>query len=246
MATIHMVLQGKGGVGKSFVAAALAQFIVDRAEGQGSELPLCIDTDPVNRTFSGYGTFAVRAIELMEGTEIDPLRFDALMELLLATGDDRQVVVDNGAATFVPLSDYLLHCDVPAMLVEAGHRLLLHTVVTGGQSQLDTIQGLHSLLSNFDVPVVVWLNPVHGPIEHQGRAFAEFQVYQEHRDRIAAVVEIPTLNPKTSGRDLSTVLKQRRTLCEVIEDQTEPVMRRQRLKMIQRDLFRSVHSAGIV
>jgi len=49
---IHMVLQGKGGVGKSFVAAPMAQFLQDKGRD-----PLCIDTDPVNATFAGYSAF---------------------------------------------------------------------------------------------------------------------------------------------------------------------------------------------
>jgi MinD-like ATPase involved in chromosome partitioning or flagellar assembly len=32
MAKIHMVLQGKGGVGKSFVAAMLAQFKISKGQ----------------------------------------------------------------------------------------------------------------------------------------------------------------------------------------------------------------------
>ena len=46
MANIHMVLQGKGGVGKSFIAAVLAQFKASKGQK-----PLCIDTDPINATF---------------------------------------------------------------------------------------------------------------------------------------------------------------------------------------------------
>ena len=41
--TIHLTLQGKGGVGKSLVAAILAQFFRHR----GAEIH-CLDTDPVN------------------------------------------------------------------------------------------------------------------------------------------------------------------------------------------------------
>ena len=43
MANIHMMLQGKGGVGKSLSAAMLAQYMHSK-----TALPLCIDTDPVN------------------------------------------------------------------------------------------------------------------------------------------------------------------------------------------------------
>lgn len=49
MSRVHMMLQGKGGVGKSFASAMMAQFMADRGEA-----PLCIDTDPVNQTFRGF------------------------------------------------------------------------------------------------------------------------------------------------------------------------------------------------
>ena len=46
---IHLTLQGKGGVGKSLVAAVLAQYL----KSAGRDVR-CIDTDPVNRTFAQY------------------------------------------------------------------------------------------------------------------------------------------------------------------------------------------------
>ena len=46
---IHLTLQGKGGVGKSLVASILAQYFRHR----GAEIH-CLDTDPVNQTFSQY------------------------------------------------------------------------------------------------------------------------------------------------------------------------------------------------
>ena len=46
-ATVHFVLQGKGGVGKSFVASILGQYFQVR----GRDVR-CFDTDPVNQTFA--------------------------------------------------------------------------------------------------------------------------------------------------------------------------------------------------
>ena len=47
--TVHLILQGKGGVGKSMVAAILGQFLHTR----GIETQ-CIDTDPVIQTLMQY------------------------------------------------------------------------------------------------------------------------------------------------------------------------------------------------
>jgi anion-transporting ArsA/GET3 family ATPase len=60
MAKIHMVLQGKGGVGKSMIAATIAQY----KAGKGQK-PLCIDTDPVNATFEGYKALNVSSPSMM-------------------------------------------------------------------------------------------------------------------------------------------------------------------------------------
>ena len=64
MANVHMILQGKGGVGKSFIAAVLAQYM-----NAMDKKPLCIDTDPVNATFHGYKALNVHKLEIMEGDE---------------------------------------------------------------------------------------------------------------------------------------------------------------------------------
>ena len=77
MAKIHMILQGKGGVGKSVIAALLAQY--KASKGQPT---LCLDTDPVNATFHGYQALNVHQVALMEEDEIVPRRFDTLVEII--------------------------------------------------------------------------------------------------------------------------------------------------------------------
>ena len=153
MAKIHMILQGKGGVGKSVIAALLAQY--KASKGHPS---LCIDTDPVNATFHGYQAPDVRQIRLMEGNEINPRRFDALLEMIAPSKQD--VIIDNGASAFVPLTHYFISNQVPALLTGMGHELVLHTVVTGGQALLDTINGFRQLAQ-----------PVLGPDCVPGAAF---------------------------------------------------------------------------
>jgi CO dehydrogenase nickel-insertion accessory protein CooC1 len=77
MANIHMVLQGKGGVGKSFIAATLAQYKASKGQN-----PLCVDTDPINSTFHGYKALNVRRLQIMDGDEINSRNFDGLVELV--------------------------------------------------------------------------------------------------------------------------------------------------------------------
>ena len=58
--TVHLILQGKGGVGKSVVASWLAEFLIKRGQ-----LVRCIDGDPVNRSFWQYKAFAAEKLDLL-------------------------------------------------------------------------------------------------------------------------------------------------------------------------------------
>ncbi|STX57426.1 traL protein [Legionella israelensis] len=100
---------GKGGVGKSFISATTAQY-----KQHKGHTPLCIDTDPINSTFHGFKALNVDHIQVMSGDEINPRLFDALIEKIAATTND--VVIDNGASSFVPLSHYLISNQVPTLL----------------------------------------------------------------------------------------------------------------------------------
>jgi hypothetical protein len=227
-----MVLQGKGGVGKSVIAALLAQYITRRGDA-----PVCIDTDPVNATFHNYSALKVKHLEIMEGDEINTRMFDSMIELIFDS--DAPVVIDNGASSFVPLAHYLISNDVPAMLQSMGHDLVIHTVITGGQAMDDTINGFAQLITQFpdEARFVVWLNPYWGPIEHEGKDFEDFKVYRDNKERISAVVRIPELNNQTFGRDFSDMLQKKLTFDEALKLPSLSIMTRQRLKMVHDKLF---------
>jgi hypothetical protein len=241
MAKIHMVLQGKGGVGKSFIAATLAQY----KAGKGQK-PLCIDTDPVNSTFAGYKALGVRRLQIMDSDEINPRNFDTLVELIAPSKDD--VIIDNGASSFVPMSHYLISNQVPELLHGMGHELVVHTVITGGQALLDTVSGFAQLASQFPAEAifVVWLNPYWGLIEHEGKGFEQMKAYTANKARVSAIVQIPRLKEETYGRDLSDMLQERLTFDEALAMENLTIMTRQRLKIIKKQLFDQMDSAAVL
>ncbi|BCA95201.1 hypothetical protein TUM19329_15620 [Legionella antarctica] len=241
MAKIHITMQGKGGVGKSFITATTAQYKFQKAQS-----PLCIDTDPINATFHGFKSLNVERLDIMDGDEINPRHFDALVEKIANTQDD--VIIDNGASSFVPLSHYLLTNHVPALLKDMGHELIIHTVITGGQALLDTINGFAQLVKQFpeDVRYVVWLNPYWGKIESEGKPFEQMKVYKETKDRIAAIINIPDLKEETFGHDLSNMLQQKMTFNEAIDSPERNIMTRQRLKLIRDQLFDQIDNAMVI
>ncbi len=241
MAKIHLTLQGKGGVGKSFISATTAQY-----KHHKGQTPLCIDTDPINSTFHGFKALNVDHIQVMSGDEINPRLFDALIEKIVSTTND--VVIDNGASSFVPLSHYLISNQVPALLKELGHEMVIHTVITGGQALFDTINGFAQLIDQFanEAQFVVWLNPYWGAIEHEGKAFEQLKAYRDNKDRISALIQIPDLKKETYGRDLTEMLQQKLTFNEVLGTPEKSIMTRQRLKIVRDQLFGQLDSARVI
>ena len=120
MKQAHFIVQGKGGVGKSLIASMLAQYLTDFS---GSVIS-CFDTDPVNPTFSRYQALNVETINILnEQNDINKREFDTLVERLLSD-DDGVAVVDNGAATFIPLMSYFMENDLVSLLAESGVEII--------------------------------------------------------------------------------------------------------------------------
>lgn len=241
MAKIHILLQGKGGVGKSFAAATMAQYKV--AMGAPT---LNIDTDPVNSTFNGYAALKVQRIQLLDNDEINTRNFDAFVELVADTTAD--VIVDNGASSFVPMSHYLISNRIPALLEEMGHQMVVHTVITGGQALLDTVSGFAQLASQFpdEALFVTWLNPYWGAVEDGGKGFEQMKAYITYKDRVTAIVRIPVLKGETYGRDLGDMLQRRLTFDEAIAMESLTIMTRQRLKIVKDQLFAQLANATVL
>ena len=239
MAKIHMVLQGKGGVGKSMIAAVIAQYKASKGHK-----PICIDTDPVNATFEGYKALDVRRLNILEGDEINTRNFDALVEQIAATEVD--VIIDNGASAFVPLSHYLISNQVPALLRDMGHELVVHTVITGGQALQDTVSGFAQLTNQFPAEClfVTWLNPYWGAIEHEGKRFEQMKAYTTNKARISAIIQIPPLKEETYGRDFAEMLQARLTFDEALAMSSLTIMTRQRLKIVKGQLFAQLETAA--
>jgi hypothetical protein len=235
MAVVNFVLQGKGGVGKSLISALIAQYTTEK----GTPL-MCIDTDPVNATFAQYSAFDVERLEIMDGTKINERNFDSLMEKILTDEtEDLQIIIDNGASSFVPLSSYLVENGAIEMLADMGHEVIIHTVITGGQALLDTLQGFSSLATQFSdkAKLVVWLNEFFGPIQQDGKSFESMKVYKDNKARIAGLLTIKQQNQDTFGKDMEEMLNGKLTFDQAIESSDFQLMAKQRLKMMKKDLL---------
>ncbi|MCW3476244.1 nucleotide-binding protein [Limobrevibacterium gyesilva] len=227
---VHFILQGKGGVGKTFVASLLAQFY------QEKEAPLvCLDTDPVNSSFSAIRTLGARHVSLLAGDGIDVDALDELVERVMS--EDAHFVIDNGAASFVPLSRYLVEHDIAGLIAGGGKRVVVHTILTGGPAMLDTGKALAAVMEQFppSVELVVWLNEFFGPIvTDAGEGFERTPLYQQNRARISGLVHLEQLNPDTFGRNLRDMLSRQITFAEADQSPEFRIVARQRLRQVWR------------
>lgn len=238
MKTVHITLQGKGGIGKSFVSLMIAQYIKRHDPDV-----LCLDTDPVNATFSSFPGLRVRAIALLEDNVINERHFDDMMEQILNA--DCNVVVDNGAASYVPLSSYLLDNEAFDVIRNAGKHVIVHSVIAGGLAQDNTISDFATLTAQLPdtVDVVVWLNEHLGAIEADGKSFKEMKAYLDNKHRVIAVIDLPKRTENTYGKDMDTMLKQHLTFDEALQSEIFFLMSKQRIKIVQRSIYEQLEAA---
>lgn len=240
MKRINLILQGKGGVGKSLIASLLTQYLQNHSSG---EPIFCADTDPINRTFAGYKTFDVQVIKLLNAdSNVDPREFDVLIEQLASTTQD--AVIDNGAATFLPLSSYLFENSIVELLAGFDKQVVIHCVVTGGQSQMDTLSGLLSILEYNPAQVVIWKNNYFGDVSVNGCAIEDLPVLKKFKEKILGFVTLDKLTQDTFGKDMQIMITNKLTFAEAMESDLFTMMPRQRLKIIERKINDQLENIG--
>ena len=234
----HIVMQGKGGVGKSTVARFLAEFLSDQGV-----TPVCFDLDAVNPSFSAVKSLKATASDIMDGDLIDPRKFDAVIEAVLATSHD--VVIDCGASTFNPMLAYIDEIDLFTVLGDADFDVHLHTVIAGGADLQDTTQGFATLAKRFGTAaqLVVWLNPKNGSIEMGGQPFEKWPVTRDNHEHLKGFVSLPVLGPRTAAVDLTEMLSKGLTFSEAIAAKSPlPAMARHRLRRVRDTIFGDIET----
>jgi hypothetical protein len=229
--SVHLSLQGKGGVGKSLVASVLCQYFVSQARGLHA-----VDADPVNQTLAEYRALGVERMNLLKDGNVDQREFDVLMERILT--ETGTFVVDTGASTFIPLWHYLLENHALDFLRERGCQVFVHTVITGGQALGETLSGFNQLAeTTVHRNVVVWLNEYFGPVKKDGASFEEMAVFERHKNKVHGSVAIVRRNADTFGRDVEEMISRKQTFDEAVTRADFTIMAKQRLRVMQRDLF---------
>lgn len=232
MKQVHITLQGKGGIGKSYVTALVAQNLMDR----GEEV-ICIDTDPINATLSSFKAFKAQRVDLLQDNRIKEGRFDEMMEQILKT--DSHFVIDSGAASFIPLSNYLIQHDALGMIAEHGKQPIIHSVIAGGFALNNTMSDFAQLAEQMpaSAQIRVWLNEHFGKIEFDGKSFEQSKAYQKHKDRVTGLLRLPRQNDDTFGQTIEQLISERLTFTEALESDVFRIMSKQRITMYRRGIY---------
>lgn len=228
--SVHFVLQGKGGIGKTLVSSILAQYLEDRFPGTSE----CFDTDQENATFASYKAFNVKLVDVMNvDRTINRKMFDKM--LLDVFASKKNIVIDNGANTFSPLMSYLMENDFIDLMLEAGKRVYIHTIIGGGDNLKDTTAGFVSLARQTGCPMVIWLNEnaSWGTTDN----FIESETFSANSANVRGVVLLQGRNSDTFGDDIKRMQKQRLTLREVMASEEFNVLERSRLSSVIRDVY---------
>jgi len=238
--SIHISLQGKGGVGKSLISAILSQYLLSKGQDVRG-----IDADPVNQTLAEYRGLGVSRLNLLKDGSVDQREFDLLIERFLT--EDGTFVVDTGASTFIPLWHYILENQALSYLREKGRRVFIHSVITGGQSLNDTISGFEQLAETTrEKNLVVWLNEYFGPVLQGGTPFREMEVCKKHAGKVHGSVAIVRRTADTFGRDVEQMISQKMTFEEALNGNGFTIMAKQRLRVVQRELFEQLDAIPFV
>ncbi|EAK0764978.1 conjugal transfer protein TraL [Campylobacter coli] len=233
MAKIHFVLNGKGGIGKSFISSLLCQYFLDKGESI-----VAIDTDPNNTTLLNVKALKAKFLQLIDDDDgkFDVRAFDKIVELAFEK-KAKNYIIDSGATTFIPLIDYLKENEVLDFLTSNSLEVYMHVPIVGGQARDDTILGLTQLTQAFNCSFVVWVNEYHGSIIKDNLEFEETKEYQAIKEKIKAIIYLNALSKDTFGKDLLELTSKNLTFDEAMQDKSFSLMSKQRLKIFKDKAF---------
>lgn len=243
MRKLHFTLGDKGGIGKSFIAVLMAQYLMDNFVGVK---PICIDMDMKNRTLSRYDTLDVQLIDVRTGGDIDRSKFDILINRIDRSGEDDVIIVDVGGNVYVSMADYMKVNEVYEMIMGRGVEIILHVPIVGGGDMFPTLKTLDEVIANTpsDVMVAVWINQKNGKVEYEGKSFEESERYEDYHDRIRNLTYIPLWRPDMQ-LDVARMLEEALTFDQAIPMDFFDLMSKQRLTMARRYLYAAMEKSGV-
>lgn len=239
--TIHFILQGKGGCGKSLIANFLSQYIHHHLN-----YPFVgYDIDQVNTTLSQFEALKVTHVNIVDDSgKFNERLFDNLVESMPGNAG-KHIVIDTGSNTFLQLLEYAMENSVFDILHSLDFKVYLHLVIAGGDLYEDTLYGMTSVIEQFSMPSVIWINEFFGDAAEKIRHSQLAEKNYEYRKRIKGYVILPHRTEKTFGEDMRILNTNRLTLNEALQSTHFGIAARMRLKTIFNDVYNSLNALNL-
>lgn len=223
MKRLTLILNGKGGVGKSFFAVNLVQYLKDKA------IPhISIDSDNENSTLTRFHP-ETQFLDLANRRELDGI-FGALDKSNL-------VVIDCRAASTDLFLDYFEEIELPTVLVTLGATCTLAMPVNHELDSVDQVQRLADQLGKTCAYVII-RNAVHSD------SFALFES-AEVRARLKNELGSREISmPKLQDWLVEALNRENLTVTSAAKHPAFSLLDRQRIQTWQRKLYSEIESAA--
>ena len=223
MKRLDLIINGKGGVGKSFFAVNFAQFLKDKGIAH-----VAIDSDNENSTLKRFHPDA-EFLDLSNRRELDGI-FAALEKANL-------VVVDCRAASTDLFLDYFTEVDLPTVLPAVGAALTLVMPVNHELDSVDQVQRLTDQLGKAASYVVV-RNAAHSD------SFALFESADVRAQLKSKLSGREITMPRLQDWLVEALNRENLTITAAAKHSAFSLLDRQRLLTWQRKLYAEIESAA--
>lgn len=235
MKYIHVVINEKGGVGKSFIASLLIQYLKSNELGV-----MAIDTDQGNQTLFNTKGLDAKFLNLIDKRtdKIDEREFDRLIVSIDELEDSfEHIVIDVGSNVYRALREYFLENKILEFLLqEKKYRVFFHVPIVADASEKASIDALSTLINDFpEAEFVVWIN------QHFGMSdFLKNPIRKTLDKKISGFVILKFFNPKTFGQDLAQLNRSKLIFDDVSEDDEFNLMAKHRLGIIRETFYSAI------
>ena len=233
---IHVLLQAKGGIGKSFVARILASYL---------DCPL-YDLDWGNHTNAQFArAIKVKKVDLRTSPDeatINPIMFDALIEEIMGE-QDPHVVLDFGGAQHDALLTYITDSNALTTLKEVTESIIwFHLIICGGGGNMQDTSSKDALriivrYKSEPCKFVIWGNEHFGRIVNQSgeKGLTHLDTYQQIMSHTSNVHKHAVHMPTTTSMvrpDLEQLDRSKLTLPAFISSPGGSIMQKSRMKRL--------------
>jgi cellulose biosynthesis protein BcsQ len=223
MKRLDLIINGKGGVGKSFFAVNFVQFLKDKGIAH-----VAIDSDNENSTLKRFYADS-QFLDLANRRELDGI-FGALEKANL-------VVVDCRAASTDLFLDYFTEVDLPTVLPALGAALTLVMPVNHELDSVDQVQRLTDQLGKTSSYVVV-RNAAHSD------SFALFESAEVRAQLKSKLGGREITMPRLQDWLVEALNRENLTVTAAAKHSAFSLLDRQRLLTWQRKLYAEIQSAA--